>query len=520
MRLRRTTPGRAVRACRAAHLLCLALLAAGHGSAPCGDGLDGLRTRLRARDKWARAEAVEELARAGTPAAWELVLGALADEKGEVADTAEVVLAALEHPEALALLGGEDGLRSKEPLVRARVAELLGRTARIPGEIPLAKLLARALGDDEPEVRRMAAWSVERALVAGRLGSEARAELVDDLQKRARSDRDALVRGRALAALVRVDPGAARPALDAAWRERDPLLRGAAAAHLAAACEPGLALERLAALSADPQAAVRRVAVEALAGMETREALSVLVERMPLETEERLAARLVEQLQRLSGLKHRRDPRPWRDWLGTLPEDWKPSPAPGGPPEESGEPAERSRAALAGLPIVSKRVAILIDLSGSIWNIRADGKTRKELVDAKLREALEALPGDTRFNLIPYTGAPIPWKPRLVEASRANVRAAAAWFEARRDNGSGNLWDAALLALADPEVDTLIVLFDGAPTGGPRHRLELMIPLLLERTQARRVAFDLVLVDGTKKLRRSWSELCEGSGGRLLSVTF
>ena len=75
-------------------------------------------------------------------------------------------------------------------------------------------------------------------------------------------------------------------------------------------------------------------------------------------------------------------------------------------------------------------------------------------------------------------------------------------------------------ALADPEVDTLIVLFDGAPTGGTRHRLELLVPLLLERNFARRAAFDFVLVDGSRKLERAWGELASGTGGRLVAVTF
>ena len=247
------------------------------------------------------------------------------------------------------------------------------------------------------------------------------------------------------------------------------------------------------------------------------DALEPLVERLTVETDERLLTRVVLHLQHLSGLKHRRDPRPWRDWLQKLPPDWKPGAA---SPSAPDDPASSTQASLVGLPILSQHVAILIDLSGSIWNLRADGKSRKELVDVKLREALEALPEGTRFNLIPYTSEPIPWKPALVNASRANVRAAAAWFEARRENGSGNLWDAALLALSDPEVDTLIVLFDGAPTGGPRHRLELMVPLFLERNLARRVAFDFVLVDGTKRLRRAWGELAEGSGGQVVSVSF
>jgi hypothetical protein len=69
-------------------------------------------------------------------------------------------------------------------------------------------------------------------------------------------------------------------------------------------------------------------------------------------------------------------------------------------------------------------------------------------------------------------------------------------------------------------VDTLVVLFDGAPTGGTRHRLELIVPLFLERNFARRVTLDLVLVDASRKLQRLWGELAAGTGGRVVSVSF
>jgi hypothetical protein len=129
------------------------------------------------------------------------------------------------------------------------------------------------------------------------------------------------------------------------------------------------------------------------------------------------------------------------------------------------------------------------------------------------------LPADARFTLIPYTGKPHPWKTELVPATRARVREAARWFEDCKEYGSGNFWDAAVLALEDPEVDTLIVIFDGAPTGGTRHRLELIGPLFLERNFARRVALDLVLVDAEKKCQRLWGELAARTGGRMVAVT-
>jgi len=476
------------------------------------DPLETLTTKLRASDKWTRAEAVEELARVGTDAAWELVLGALADARGEVADAAQLALARITAPRALERLGGEAGLRAKDALVRARVAEALGRLSA-----PQERWLEKALADEDAEVRRMAAWSLERLAVDGRLTAELAAEFTPRLLRAARGEPDDLARVRVLAALRELDARAARGPIDEASRARSALLRGAATRLLEPSFSADEALQRLRPAVLDESFTVRRLALESLAGLGTKGAVMVLVERLGRESEERLLVRSVELLQALSGKKHRRDLRPWNDWLATLPSDWRAPPRLAG---TSVDGAERSSAAFAGLPITSKRIAILIDLSGSIWNLRPDGKTKKEVVDAKLREALESLPEDTRFNLIPYTGKPLPWKERSVAATPATVRTAASWFEARNENGSGNFWDAAMLALEDPEVDTLLVLFDGAPTGGHRHRLELITPLFLERNLGRGVTLDCVLVDASKKLQRLWGELSAATGGRTVSVSF
>lgn len=514
--------GRAGSVFRAAVSLLLAVpvLAGGVGFRPGQgrdnggeDGLDGLRTKLRSSDKWQRAEAVAALARVGSVEAWELVVTALADPKGEVADTAQLLLAALDESEALELVGKEGGLRAEEPLVRARAAEVLGRCAAAPP----VKWLERALGDDDPEVRRMAAWSFERLGRAGKLDEKGREAAGERLAGRVRGERDPLARVRELAALCVLAPHAAPSALEEARRHREPLVRGAAAALVAEVRTSAEAFERLAPLAADPVASVRLVACESLARLRSRAAAARLVERLGVETQERLVLRLVELLQGLSGLKHRRDPRPWNAWLEKLPADWSGARVTPAAAEE--EASVRTQAALAGLPIQSKRVAILIDLSGSIWNVRPDGRTRKQVVDGQLREALEALPEDARFNLIPYTGQPHPWKPELVPATPARVREAARWFEACKQYGSGNFWDAAMLALEDPEVDTLIVIFDGAPTGGTRHRMELIAPLFLERNFARRVVLDLVLVDAGKHDERLWGELARSTGGQVVSVS-
>jgi hypothetical protein len=252
--------------------------------------------------------------------------------------------------------------------------------------------------------------------------------------------------------------------------------------------------------------------------------MSTLIERLPRETEPFLLEAIVERLRAASGRKDRSDPRPWRAWLAGLPADWRaPSAfeedAPGSLDVRGAAAEDRTSACeFAGLSIRSDRIAFLIDMSGSIWKERSDGRTRKELVDRELGRVLLSLTESTRFNVIPYAEAPLPWRDALVDADGACVRKAAADFAKCHLNGTGNFWDAASLALEDPQVETLIVLTDGAPTGGRRHRLELIAALFLERNQFRRVRLDSILIGSTRKLERQWAELSAATQGRSIAV--
>ncbi len=471
--------------------------------------LKPLVAELRSGDKWVRKRAVEALARLGSEAAWEHVVLALADPKGEVADTAEVLLGGIPE-EAFPHLCGKEGLGARDPWVRRRAAEALGRSS-FP---PEADALAEGLRDPDPEARRMALFSVERLAAEENLSPEAVEGLLPLVQRLASSERDDLARARALFALALLDPEEARPQVLGAAQERAPGLRAAAARLLPRIAERGSAETELARLASDPARAVRTSAAHALAELGTRAAVLLLISRMEAEEQGRLSLRILDDLRRLSGLKHPLDPRPWRDWAGLLPEDWKGTLA----TRVAAPPEGGTAASFAGLPILSTRLAILIDLSGSIWKQRSDGRTKKEVVDRKLREALEGLPETTRFNLIPFTETPRPWQKSLVEATRKNVESAARFFEDRKESGTGNFWDAALLALEDPEVDTLLVLTDGVPTGGRRNQLELLVPLFLERNATAEVAVDSILVEAPPRIRKRWEALAEATGGLSIAI--
>jgi len=491
---------------------CLASLILFAPPAAGQDDFSELRQRARDGSKWTRQRAVEELAALDRLEAWELVVAALEDQKGEVADTAQLVLAALDGPEELKLLLGKQGLRARDAWVRLRVAEVLGRL-----EVPVStEVLERALGDDDEHVRRAGAWSVQRLAAAGRLQGDGKFERA--LARRFQREREPGVRARLLAALVQAAPDLGRAALEEAVRARESELRAMACRVLALGAGEAIAARELGRLAGDSQRAVRSAALDALAALRTRAALEVLVERLVAEDDEPLAARLVRTLQALSGLKHRADPRPWRDWLRALPEDWR---AERGPEALEPEPPDRNASqsvSFAGMPILSKRIAFLIDLSGSMWTPDATGRTPKDVVAEELARALSSLAPDTLFQLVPYTEHPRPWKKEAVPATPGNVRAAIRFFEDLNDRGTGNFWDAAMFALEDETVDTLCVLTDGAPTGGRRHRLELIVPLFEELDETRSVAVDSLLVDATRKLRNAWSDLARRTGGRSMAV--
>lgn len=493
-------------------LFAIGLLLAGSAGSVLEDELErSVRAelvRLAETEPGTRRSAVRRLAELGTEEAWVAVLGALDDPEPEVADEAQVRLAGIASDDVVRRLFGRDGLAARDELVRLRVAEALGRLA-----LPLDGVeLARRTRKKPWAVARALAWSVERLGRAGRLTGDPE-RIGDELAKSWRMTKDPGLRGAIWLALEAVRPEAARELVARGFAQREPELR--AAALLVARGLPDRGVEAARAKLEDPAACVRAVGLETLERAGTRAAAELLVERLSRETDRRLALRVQGALRRLSGLKHRADPRPWRDWVAGLPADWRPVRRPDPPASEAR--AGRSRT-IDRLPILSDRIAILIDLSGSIWRERDDGRTRKQAIDVELRRTLEELDNSTSFWLIPYASEPLPYGDRLVAASPRNVRAVLSWFEGLRTRGRGNAYDAIQLALGDRDVDTILILSDGAPTGGRRWNLELMVDLLIEQNRFRRVAFDHVLVDASSAVRRHWQRLTEASGGCLIEV--
>lgn len=466
-----------------------------------------LEKRLADPDEKKRRGAVEELGRQNGVEALERVLAALRDPSPMVADEAQIALGSVDDPPEFELLFSKLGLGAKDELLRLRCAEALGRVEARPQPAKLARLL----GDKDARVRRALAASIESLARRNELAEEPPGSLRKELEQLALRDPASGVRAAALMALDGFAPGLALQRLqdladDKAFEVRSAALL--AAADLSAAQQLQLARVGL----ADAHASVRLQSVHLLARVANREAALALAQALADESSARHALAIVDVLRKLSGAKAGRDPRFWQQWAQALAADWKPQTV-----EAEAAEAEPRTATLVGLPIVSEHVCFLIDMSGSMW-VEKEGKSRKAVAEQELERALRALAPGTEFNLIPYTLTPLPWQDALQPASPKNVASALAFFEKRSDRGQGNFWDALQLALEDPRTDSIVLLGDGAPTGGTRWNVELMRTLFLEQNRFRLVSLDAVLVDCPKALTRTWTTWCEQSGGRTLST--
>jgi len=155
-----------------------------------------------------------------------------------------------------------------------------------------------------------------------------------------------------------------------------------------------------------------------------------------------------------------------------------------------------------GIEIKSKRVIFVIDVSGSMevadpppenWREETEKKLRTTVVDEKEREkrmkeaeeqmkkwqeerkriyrvkkelikTIKTLNRDVKFNIIAFRDGVEVWKKSLVEANEGNRNDAISWVEKLKADGLTWTDDALREAFKDKEVDTIILLTDGAPT--------------------------------------------------------
>ncbi len=485
--------------------------ALGPGPASAGDDPESvaLRRRLADDDPAARAAAVRRLSAEPREAAYPLVVKALADPHPYVRGAAAGVLGIeLDRAPRERLLREGPGWTSA--VARSALTEAFALWADRDGRTGLLRLL----GDGDGAVR---------AEAARHLGSDADAAAGAALLH-ALGDPDGLVRARALDALetrrraggVRAGgaPAGGSPADDAPWRTyaRRLGLKDRDARVRLSALESSVAAGGEAAVFAvehgldDAVWSVRLVAAELAGEVRDRRVLAPLVAALG-DPRERVAAAVARSLVRLTGIPFDADASRWRAWLAGDgasfdPASVEPHEAPPFPAAQSTVAAPR----LLDLPVASTHVAFVLDASGSMSAKDATGASRWDRVRAEMDRVLAALGGAAEGTVVLFADEAVPILPtavRFTPSVRAQVHEALA---ARGPGGRTALSDGILRALADPAVDTLVVLSDGAPSGGSYFTKTELRQAVRDANRWRRARIDVLSV-GTDEVSRRWRTL-------------
>jgi len=261
---------------------------------------------------------------------------------------------------------------------------------------------------------------------------------------------------------------------------------------------------------------VRAIAIEACVRGGLVEAVGAMIDARERE-KGRLEGDLDEALHRLTGVEFLGDlamARKWweanrervegeaaaRDGTAVIGSPWGWERPAAAAAAAAGE--ERETSAFYGIPIVSRRMLFVIDISKSMESAAearpgpTTGRksaypapkddTKIEIAKWQLHRAIEALPDDAVFNVIVYSESYSAWSDGMEGASKRNKAKAHRYVDALTPNGVTNLADpldeafdrAGLPVLAEWKkqremaVDTIFLLSDGDPNRGRIARLD------------------------------------------------
>jgi len=131
-----------------------------------------------------------------------------------------------------------------------------------------------------------------------------------------------------------------------------------------------------------------------------------------------------------------------------------------------------------GIPITSKRVIFVVDISGSMQEL-ARGilkndtdmgeatMTRLDVVKRELNATIDKLLPETMFNVVVFNDQVFSWLNAGMAKMGKKTRDDAKQYVATRDAAGGtNIYDSLKKAFEDPDCDTIYFMSDGQPTYG------------------------------------------------------
>lgn len=504
----------------------------------------------------ARESAMRKLAALGGKRAARALLPALADDFEHIRDhalSAFITMLSGERAAEVLAVVRKKGLRHRSPLVRAGLYTALGTTGgpaatrllverlrkerapealaaayriclRLPRDAMWGQVFARHLDHRTPEV---AYWC---ARACAHQAGEARADdLATVLRKEGPLARAGAVQGLSAAGLLQPEQ------IDAALTDEAVPVRVALA--LAAGSDGRLAGDAgkrvMAQLLEDASWRVRSAVIQSVMQRWTHHGVGLLIERLPKE-DGRLRGDIHRALRTMTGADVPLDPVQWQAWWRAASKQLEMPKQPERlacgrvPYRDASEAFKVGRtAAFVEMPIYSKRIAFVFDLSGSMRYPlkKTNPETKMDWLRRQFEAAVTALPEDVHFDLYVYRyWSGYPPKPQMTRAfeklSPANARhikAARKWMTRQEPKGWGAFYEP-MARVFEEDVDTIILLSDGAPSRGRLDRGARILDEFPVANALHQVAIDTVFIGNKKKDRKFMQALSRCTGGRFKDV--
>lgn len=472
---------------------------------PCalGQVAAEIRKDLKSGREDVRADAVRAAALVGADAVPLLLPIAAADRDARVRDTAFQELGRIDGPEAIAHF--TKGLRAADAAERAIAAEIIG----VLGAAGVGAALRPLLDDKDAAVRLAAATAA---------GLCKAAECRDALVAMVDASADPLLRAVAIESVSRIGDEGTVELLER-WLQSDaPGLAVAALTQLRfqdrdrAEAAIGDVLARAAATT--ESSPLLRQAIEEAVRVRRKGPLPGLVGLLD-HPRPRIAHQAWLALREITGKELPFARTAWQEWWDHYGESFtvpRKDDAGAGAPA----PASGSRVRFFDAPIDSDRVVFVIDFSGSMRDPDAQGTPKIDRARAALQDALAALGPEARFNVIAFGDEPRLFRKELVPADRKNVDDAGKFARSAGAKGKTNVFDALELALHLADVDTVVLLSDGAPSAGRFEHYGRIRFQLLRDNKIRKVAISVVALQTGDKAQEFLRRLAEDTGGTYL----
>ena len=258
----------------------------------------------------------------------------------------------------------------------------------------------------------------------------------------------------------------------------------------------------------------------------------------------------------------------WESWWDPRETTFDPQTA---PKDEVGGTVERNAPKLFGSEVVSKRVVVIIDVSGSMaikdpgeekdedgeveegegtqernkpgakpkpatppyngpslkpgdkdYNKLPDSRMRIERAKRQLRRLVNAFPGDTFFNIVRFSTDSAAWKPKkILPANPGNKRDSLKFIENLKANGVTAAYKALVTAFECSEADTIYFISDGSPTddqGQPLQQaaIQQLLDKVKQLNKFRKVKVNTIGLKGSS--RSFMSALADLTGGEFKQV--